>query len=79
MRRKVSTLIDDALLKRAKVEALRQEKQISEIFGEALQSYLGEAASHRSGSTVASETWGILPVSRATLRRALEDDWLLHQ
>jgi hypothetical protein len=39
-RRKVSTLLDEHLFRRAKLGSLRQRKQVSEILGEALQRYL---------------------------------------
>ena len=75
-RRKVSTLLDDALYRRAKLEAARQGKQVSEILGEALASYLGDSA-RGAGTSVAAQTWGAMRVDEALLRAVMaEEDWL---
>jgi hypothetical protein len=75
-RRKVSTLLDAALYRRAKLEAVRQGKQVSEILGEALAAYLAERGG-RSGAGVVAETWGTIPVRQAALKMVMEeDDWL---
>ncbi len=42
MRKKVSTLLDETLYRRAKLESVVRGKQISEIIGEALEKYLDE-------------------------------------
>lgn len=42
-RKKVSTILDEHLFRRAKLEAARQGKQLSTILGDALDRYLSEA------------------------------------
>lgn len=75
-RRKVSTLLDDALYRRAKLEAVRQGKQVSEILGDALAAYLG-ARGGRTGIGVVAETWGSIGVEPAILTDVMEEDgWL---
>ncbi len=77
MNRKVSTILDGSLFRRAKVESARQGRPLSKIFEDALEQYLGGRRSANGGSAVA-DSWGALPVDAATLRRLLEDEdgWL---
>jgi uncharacterized membrane protein len=74
MRRKVSTLLDDALVRRVKMRAVREGKQISEVLGEAVEAYLsakGEPAVHNGA---VAETWGLLKLDRKRVRRIVEDE-----
>jgi hypothetical protein len=73
-RRKVSTLLDEHLFRRAKLEALRQRKQLSEILGEALERYLGESGSRAATTGVVAETWGVLKLDRRKVDRLLVDE-----
>ncbi len=78
MRRKVSTILDEALFLRAKVEAARQGRPWSALLEDALLNYLEQpGARHPAGRTVAS-TWGAVVVSPDVLRRVMEDEdgWL---
>ena len=78
MRKKVSTLLDETLYRRAKLESVSQGKQISEIIGEALEKYLDERG-HPSGVRDAvSESWGSMRIDRSELEAILneEEDWL---
>ena len=70
-RRKVSTLLDDHLFRRAKLESVRQGKQVSEIFGEALERYLAKTAGRLRSTGVVAETWGVLKIDRPTLERLM--------
>jgi hypothetical protein len=54
-RRKVSTLLDEHLFRRAKLESLRQRKQLSEILGEALERYLGDSGSRTATTGVVAD------------------------
>ena len=73
-RRKVSTLLDEHLFRRAKLQAARQSKQISQVLGEALERHLaGEGRQPDTGGVVA-RTWNSLPANRRLLRRALADE-----
>ena len=77
MRKKVSTLLDDGLYRRAKLEAAVRGKQISEILGEALEQYLDERVAPGRGLGVAEETWGSVTLPREQLEEIMADeDWL---
>jgi hypothetical protein len=77
MRKKVSTLLDEALYRRAKIESALREKQVSEVLGEALEYYLNEKGRTPGGVGAVDRSWGALPIAPAKLRRIMEeDDWL---
>lgn len=73
-RRKVSTILDDHLFRRAKLEAVRQRRQLSTILGEALERYLDEASGGRTGSGVVASSWGALKLERRSVARLLADE-----
>jgi len=73
-RRKVSTLLDEHLFRRAKLESVRQGRQVSEILGEALERYLGERGSRRATTSVVADTWGVLKLDRRKIDRLLVDE-----
>jgi hypothetical protein len=73
-RRKVSTVLDEHLFRRAKLESVRRRKQVSEILGEALERYLGETGSRLATTGVVAETWGVLKLDRRRLDRLITDE-----
>ena len=73
-RRKISTILDEHLFRRAKLESVRQQKQVSEILGEALERYLGETGSRAATSGVVAQGWGVLKLDRRTVKRLLRDE-----
>lgn len=75
MRKKVSTLLDPVLFRRAKVEAARQNRQISEIVAEALEIYLRKEGTHLGK---VEESWATLPIETKQLKKLMEeeDDYL---
>lgn len=73
-RRKVSTLLDDQLFRRAKLEAVRQGRQVSEILGDALERYLASSASDRVAAGVAAGSWGALKLDRRRVAAILRDE-----
>ena len=73
-RRKVSTILDDHLFRRAKLESIRRRKQVSEILGEALERYLAETGNPRATTGVVAETWGVLKLDRRKVDRLLDDE-----
>ena len=77
MNRKVSTVLDEALFSRAKLESARQNRPLSEIFEAALEQYLGGRRPD-DGSSAVADSWGALPLDAESLRRLLEeeDGWL---
>jgi hypothetical protein len=77
MRQKVSTILDDHLFRRAKLESVRQGKNISQVLGEALERYLTEAGGRRATAGVVAEGWGVLKLDRRTVKRlATEEEGL---
>ena len=73
-RRKVSTILDAHLFRRAKLESVRQGRTMSSILGEAIERYLAESGSRRATAGVASETWGALRLDPREVRRILTDE-----
>ena len=77
-RQKVSTLLDEHLFRRVKLESVRQGKQVSEILGTALERYLAETGGRLATTGVAAGTWGVLKLDRRKVDRLMadEDGWL---
>ena len=73
-RRKVSTILDEHLFRRAKLESIRQGKQVSEILGEALERYLAKTGSRSVTAGVVAETWGVLKLDRRKIDRLIADE-----
>lgn len=76
-RRKISTILDEHLFRRAKLESVRQGKRFSEILGEALEQYLTGTGSRRASTGVVADSWGVLKVDRATVTRLLAHEEVL--
>ena len=74
MRQKISTLIDPGLYRRVKLEAVKTNRQISEIVGEALERYLRDERHAPRGAGVVAESWGALKLPASEVQRLLEDD-----
>lgn len=77
MKRKVSTILDESLFRRTKMESARKGMQISEVISEALELYLGAGKEGASGPGVVAESWGSLKVSSRRLKKVMEEDGLL--
>ena len=77
MRKKVSTLLDEGLYRRAKLEAALRGKQVSEILGEALEKYLDEHAGRGQSLGVVEDTWGSIRLASEELDEIMaEEGWL---
>ena len=74
MRKKVSTLLDSALLRRVKLESVIQGRQINEIMGDALELYLREKGSAGTVSSVVANSWGALRLDASQVQSILEDE-----
>jgi hypothetical protein len=74
MRRKVSTLVEESLFRRIKLEAARQGKQISGIVGEALEQYLKEKGERQTTAGFVTESWGALYLPADEVREILEEE-----
>ena len=73
-RRKVSTLLDEHLFRRAKLESVRQGRQLSEILGTALEQYLAGGSGRAASTGVAAGTWGVLKLDRTKVKRLVADE-----
>jgi hypothetical protein len=75
MKRKVSTIMEEALFRQVKLEAARQGRPLSAILEEALARYFEQRTArgepqHRS----VADTWGAMAVPSDVLRAIMEDD-----
>ena len=75
MRRKIGTLLDERLLKRAKGRAAREGKALNELLEAALEAYLARGSA-RSSRRLVDEGWGAFRVTRRQLTEALKHDVL---
>jgi hypothetical protein len=79
MEQRVSAVLDESLLRRARRESLRQGKPLSRLLGEALELYLDEKNGPSSpGEGAVARSWAALTLQRETLEDLLahEDDFL---
>lgn len=75
MRQKFSTVLDRGLFRRLKLESARQDKQMSELVSEALESYLRPSRGMaRETGRVVEATWGSLSVDRETLKELMREE-----
>src|SRR5437764_626623 len=74
MRRKFSTLLDEHLYDRARLEASRQGKQIADVVGEALTEYLDERSALVGPAGVVAGSWGALRLPLERVRQILADE-----
>lgn len=77
MRRKISSIMDDNLYRRAKLEAVRQSRPLSEILSDALESYLARKRSPHGVAGVVSASRGAMKIDKKLLREIMEEepDW----
>jgi hypothetical protein len=80
MKRKVSTIMDETLFRRTKLEAARQGRPLSAILEEALGAYLSATTGRRPpGGSLVEASWGAMAASPELVRAIMEDDedgWL---
>ena len=72
-RRKVSTVLDEQLFRRTKLEAARRGMQISDVIGEALAVYLAEAGAPEGGGGMVARSWGALALDCKRVREVIEE------
>ena len=70
MRRKVGTVLEEALYRRVLLESARQARAISEILAEALEDYLERQGRHDEAGVVA-DTWAVLSLDRTRVKQIL--------
>jgi hypothetical protein len=72
-RRKISTVMDEHLFRRAKLESIRRRKQLSEILGEALERYLANSGSPAATTGAVADTWGLVKLDRRKVDRLVAE------
>ncbi len=57
---------------------MRQEKNLSDVISEALETYLSSKGSPHGVGGVVSASWGVLKIDQKLLRKIMEEepDWL---
>jgi hypothetical protein len=78
MRRKFSTVLDEGLFRRAKMDAARRGMKISDVVREALELYLSRKKGAPISGSVVAESWGALAWPKSKVKKLLteEDDLL---
>lgn len=74
MKKKIGTVLDEGLFRRTKIEALRQDAQISEVISEALEAYLAAKGSPRGPGGVVAISWGAIPLEREAVEAILAEE-----
>ena len=72
MEHKVSAVLDETLVRRAKIESIRQGKPFGSLLGEALEFYLDEKGNTSQREGIAAASWAILKLDAGTLKDLLE-------
>jgi hypothetical protein len=74
MRRKVSTIMEESLFRRAKLEAARQGRPLAAILEEALQRYFDSPPSRPPGYRSVDEMWGAMALPPEVVRQIMEEE-----
>ena len=74
MKTKVSTVLDENLFRRTKLEAVREGCQISAVISAALVRYLDERQVPLGAGSVVEATWGALTLDAGEVVRVLEEE-----
>ena len=74
MRRKVSTIMEESLFRRAKLEAARQGRPLAAIVEDALRRYFEKPPTRPPGYKTVEETWGALSLPAEVVRQIMEDE-----
>jgi hypothetical protein len=76
MKTKVGTVIDEVLLRRAKVVAAANGMALSKVLEDALREYLDRRRGPRVDSAVAS-TWGVMQADAPLVQSIMEEEGIL--
>jgi hypothetical protein len=74
MDHKVSAVLTEDLVRRAKIESIRQRKPFGSLLGEALKFYLDEKGSPTGKERVSAASWATLKLDAKTLKNLLEQE-----
>lgn len=73
MRQKVGTALNEGILKRAKVRAAQEGKDLNELLEDALRVYLSRGSA-TSGPQLVEKGWRVFKVTPKELREALKGE-----
>ena len=79
MKKKVSTVMEESLFQRAKIEAARQRRPLAIILEDALTAYLSSpTAKPLQGGSSVEASWGVIDLPPDVFREIMEeeDGWL---
>lgn len=77
MKRKVGTILDEELVRKAKQIALVHEQSLSRLLEEALKMYLGSVEKKKGGQkNVSQSTQGSMRISPKILKAVMEEEGL---
>ena len=68
-KKKIGTVLDEELLRRAKMPAAREGIPLSHLLEKALQAYLGQGK-----RSVADEMWGAIRIDPVLLKQMMEEE-----
>jgi hypothetical protein len=74
MRKKISTIVEQSLYRRLKLESARQGRPLNEILTEAVEKYLTEARTPGGGGSVVDESWATFKLDRKLVKRILDEE-----
>jgi len=69
-KKKIGTVLDEELLRRAKMTAAKEGIPLSQLLEKALQAYLGKGRRR----SIADETRGAMHISPEVFKRVMEDE-----
>ncbi|MBI2911075.1 MAG: hypothetical protein HYY05_02955 [Chloroflexi bacterium] len=75
-KKKMGTVVDENLLRRAKMAAAREGVPLSHLLENALQAYLGRRTTREGIGTVAS-TWGAMPADLSLIAEIMAEESVL--
>jgi hypothetical protein len=71
---KVSTVLDEHLFRRAKLEAVRRRKPLNELVAEALERYLADSGGRSATTGIVAGSWGVLRLEKDALDELLAEE-----
>jgi hypothetical protein len=74
VKKKVSTILEASLFRRAKLEAARQGRPLSALLEAALERYLAAPNATEAEHLTVDEVWGAMAVPPDALREIMEGD-----
>ena len=73
MRQKIGTALNEDILKRAKIRAAQESKDLNELLDDALRAYLSRHSA-TSGPQLVDKSWGVFRVTPKQLKEALKGE-----